>query len=425
MTSSDGVPPHSVMPKALYLGKRGGYLMSGGRSGLYLWHCATLSCVDEGQWTTINLARHHDETLGRIDPVARMGGACSNESLWDVRECPSKGYLGLTHLLDAAAVGSLTSPTPFSLAVDDSKASTAGFLVCYDHYLRLKAYPEAMAVYCLRGRVNTSVSPPPPAPPPSPVHHLQYMSAYDFPSAECGSAAGWHNLFQAKSTQDVEACATAAAAATAGADTSDSDSDSTGRQLQVRSMLLVEGTFFTKGSPGLADKGCARIPGGCLRNDWQAQWAAIAVAVGPLVANGTLLGFNLGDELLCHSLSMENLTAAADAVRKRRFAPSCCRKPNIYPDRLGINIGKVEQKTVLQVRASFPTAVIWWNECGHTAAADEKWGSGVPASVGWVSIDFPYTTTSKPGAKVPTWNSSGATAVMGLAPASMVLARTI
>eukprot|EP01048_Picozoa_sp_COSAG05_P002454 COSAG05_NODE_101_length_19100_cov_24.260144_7_plen_420_part_00 len=39
-------PPHSVMPQALRL-SRGGYLISGGRSGLYLWHCATLHCVDQ------------------------------------------------------------------------------------------------------------------------------------------------------------------------------------------------------------------------------------------------------------------------------------------------------------------------------------------------------------------------------------------
>lgn len=112
--------------------------------------------------------------------------------------------------------------------------------------------------------------------------------------------------------------------------------------------------------------------------------ATVAI-VTPLVANGLILGFNLGDELLCHSLSMQNLTVAADAVR-----------------------------------ASFPSAVIWWNECGHTASENDKWGDGVPASVSWVSIDFPYATTSPPGAKVPTWNSSGATAVMDLAPAQMV-----
>lgn len=74
------------------------------------------------------------------------------------------------------------------------------------------------------------------------------------------------------------------------------------------------------------------------------------------------------------------------------------------------------------VKISFPAAVIWWNECGHTASETAKWGSGVPASVSWVSIDFPYATTSAPGSKFPRWNSSGATAVMTLAPAAMVRA---
>ena len=60
--------------------------------------------------------------------------------------------------------------------------------------------------------------------------------------------------------------------------------------------MNIEEVFFIKGSPGLGDKGCNQVPGGCLREDWQTRWAATAATVGPLVQNGTLLGFNLGDE---------------------------------------------------------------------------------------------------------------------------------
>lgn len=276
-----------MMPKAIYLGKRGGYLISGGRSGLYLWHCDTLACVDKGQWKTINLAKHHDDTLGKVDPVARMGEACSNETLWDVRNCPSKGYLGMTRLIAPTVEDDTRDSTTTSPATpaDD-------FIVCYDHYLRLKAFPEAMAVYCMRGRVNatsgtpfpTPVPAPPPAPPPTPAHHLRYMSAYDFPASECGSASGWHNLYQANSPEEVTACSAAAAAA------------GTGTSRRVTSLLSVAGVFFITGSPGLGDKGCDRVPGGCLREDWNARWAATAATAAPLVQNGSLLGFNLGDE---------------------------------------------------------------------------------------------------------------------------------
>ena len=60
MRSPGPVPPHSVMPETLAL-RSGGYLLTGGRSGLYLWHCADTACVDGGGWQSFNLARHHNE----------------------------------------------------------------------------------------------------------------------------------------------------------------------------------------------------------------------------------------------------------------------------------------------------------------------------------------------------------------------------
>ena len=125
MTSSDSVPPHSVMPKALHLGAAG-YVITGGRSGLYLWHCPTLACVDKGAWVTTNLAAHHDATVGKATPKAAMGAKCCDERLWATRNCPSKGYIGMTSL----------------------KGEPHGFLVCYDHSADLRA------VYCVRGRVK-------------------------------------------------------------------------------------------------------------------------------------------------------------------------------------------------------------------------------------------------------------------------------
>ena len=76
------------------------------------------------------------------------------------------------------------------------------------------------------------------------------------------------------------------------------------------------------------------------------------------MANGSVVGFNLGDELICHTLSYSNLSVAADTIR-----------------------------------GAFPDALIWWNECGHTVAEPKNpaWEgqTKIPASVSWMSIDFP------------------------------------
>lgn len=82
-----------------------------------------------------------------------------------------------------------------------------------------------------------------------------------------------------------------------------------------------------------------------------------------------VMGVNLGDELLCHSLSMQNITTVADAVR-----------------------------------AVFPHVVIWWNECGHTVATSpEDWAAHpkIPASVTWFSIDFPYALATPANSPSP------------------------
>ena len=67
MRSPGPVPPHSVMPETLAL-RSGGYLLTGGRSGLYLWHCADTACVDGGGWQSFNLARHHNELAASREP---------------------------------------------------------------------------------------------------------------------------------------------------------------------------------------------------------------------------------------------------------------------------------------------------------------------------------------------------------------------
>jgi hypothetical protein len=96
------------------------------------------------------------------------------------------------------------------------------------------------------------------------------------------------------------------------------------------SLLLTFDTFFTTVPRRMI-----------LRPDWQARWQAQAAQVMPLLQSRVISGFNLGDELVWNCLDPSNLTVVANAVR-----------------------------------ASFPTAILWYNEatpplasnvdsCGH------------------------------------------------------------
>ena len=73
-----------------------------------------------------------------------------------------------------------------------------------------------------------------------------------------------------------------------------------------------------------------------LKVEWEAQWEAYVPLAAQLLANGTILGFNLGDELVWQCLSVANVTTVASAVR-----------------------------------AKFPRggAVIWYNEATRTCSA--------------------------------------------------------
>jgi hypothetical protein len=53
-----------------------------------------------------------------------------------------------------------------------------------------------------------------------------------------------------------------------------------------------------------------------LRDDCEARWAVQAAEVSPFVANGTLLGFFLGDELLWNGMNFTEIEAYATMVRR-------------------------------------------------------------------------------------------------------------
>lgn len=106
---------------------------------------------------------------------------------------------------------------------------------------------------------------------------------FGYYSADLSQTASYSNVYQASTLAE-------AAAAYA--------------QYGVPSLLLVYDAFF-RGAPNRM----------VLSPTWQADWAALSAAAAPFVANKTLLGFNLGDELVWNCLAPANLTVAANAVR--------------------------------------------------------------------------------------------------------------
>ena len=120
------------------------------------------------------------------------------------------------------------------------------------------------------------------------------VSLFGFYSADLSATASYSNLFQADSVADVQRAHAAG----------------------QHALLLTYDAFFTSVPNRMV-----------LRPDYAAAWDALAAQAAPLLADGSLWGFNLGDELVWNCLDPANLTVAADAVR-----------------------------------ASFPTAVIWYNE---------------------------------------------------------------
>jgi hypothetical protein len=125
------------------------------------------------------------------------------------------------------------------------------------------------------------------------------------------------------------------------------------RSFGVQGMWNVEGAFF---SHSVTRDGLA------LRSDWRDRWEAVAAAAAPLLENGTMFGFFIGDELYPQKVTPAELRTAADAVRADFPAPS---------------------------------VVTWVNFCacppfGKETGA-ETWTPGegydIPSSLSWASVD--------------------------------------
>ena len=116
---------------------------------------------------------------------------------------------------------------------------------------------------------------------------------------------------------------------------------------RVRSLLLVKDAFFS---------------GKGIRPDFQSAWGRIEKEARPLFTNGTLLGFNLGDELVWNCVE-----------------PSAIRT------------------AVATIRQSFPAgeAIIWYNEAAMDLSNAPKDSCGkrhpdftIPPQLDWFSVDI-------------------------------------
>ena len=118
--------------------------------------------------------------------------------------------------------------------------------------------------------------------------------------------------------------------------------------LGLRSLLAADDALWQFG------------PQGRLRPDYAERWSALAKEAAPLLKAGTALGFNLGDELVWNCVPPEVVAQGAAVVR-----------------------------------ASFPDAIIWYNEAGGPVIANQA-GAGctgpsfnftIPKSLSWFSVD--------------------------------------
>ena len=144
----DGVPPHSVLPQLRWT-KNGVLLLSGGRSGVYLWACASVECIESGEWEEVNLAAYHNAQLQPYDNpphVSKAVCAQQNGSGWGCapRFPVSVAAPGNWDSMDNTVYGATTGYLSLETFGEDQ------FVVCYD--VACSGCPNSTEVYCQTGR---------------------------------------------------------------------------------------------------------------------------------------------------------------------------------------------------------------------------------------------------------------------------------
>ena len=143
------------------------------------------------------------------------------------------------------------------------------------------------------------------------------------------------------------------------------------QKLDKPGLLYVGGSFW-----GKRVTNCTLGQSSCgirLKPTWEAEWAALADVAKPLLANNSIFGFNLGDELVWNCLRPSELETAVNAIR-----------------------------------ASFPrgSAIIYYNEATHPVSTRGQWLADgcprnggdftIPTALDWFSVDL-YHQPDKDG----------------------------
>jgi hypothetical protein len=175
--------------------------------------------------------------------------------------------------------------------------------------------------------------------------HLQYFTWYDVGSGPLMHYTSSHTNLRLSSTLEQASVAKS--------------------EFHQDSLLAVELVlwYYPKGVRGFR-----------LRPDAASSWAAVATVASELLANKSIIGFNLGDELVWNCLPPDQLRAGVDLIRK-----------------------------------SFPRgeAIIWYNEaipvltdgisqCNRTSAHPMQ-PYTIPDGLDWFSIDMYHTDGPEPG----------------------------
>jgi len=143
------------------------------------------------------------------------------------------------------------------------------------------------------------------------------------------------------------------------------------RRLGIHSLLKLHGTFVNTTVKWHYH----------LLPDYAARWAALAPEVAPLLSNGSLLGFFLGDELLWNGMPFAELQEYAAAVRATFAAGSAVIYTNAaWPTLLPTMPG---QPQALGTLGAVPDANLWQH---------------VPTELDWFSVDVYPNQNSISGA---------------------------
>ena len=129
------------------------------------------------------------------------------------------------------------------------------------------------------------------------------------------------------------------------------------KALGLDSLLLVEDIFFSTSNRGM-------------NPNWEQEWHDFLPQAKALISNQSIIGFNLGDELVNNCIPLDNVTSAANAVRKQ------------FPRRSGPP-PRGEHAIIWYNEAAGPVRLNISDKCGQKSTGPFV----IPRALDWFSID--------------------------------------